>query len=230
MVTQKAKFLFVTIISLLAVACSGGGGGDDGSTDQLKRETKTALRVVHAALDVAPIEVYAGLQMAASARFGQQTYYSRLEDSSVKQLVVARANTAGSDVVKNIPITYADDTEYTLFVYGKAEDSSLKYNLMIDNIERPEETTCLVRLFNALPDSGNLTISGTDFTVAGVSYGEVSAFGHGACLAQTFRIMSADGAVAQVAVDLPERSEATIVITGDRDLGFTKLTTYLDLD
>ncbi|MCC6932027.1 MAG: DUF4397 domain-containing protein [Deltaproteobacteria bacterium] len=227
---KSVKTLLLIAVITVAVSCSGGGGGDDGSTTELKRETDTAVRLIHAAVDAAPLEIYGGLIQVTKGRYAQETFFGRVEDENVTELVVARANTAATDIVRRIPVNLAEDTEYTLFVYGKVGDDAFRYNFIIDNIERPDNGACIVRLFNGLPDSGDLTLGSKDFAQPGVRYGVVSSFRHSACGPQIFTITSPTGTLARVSIDLPEESEATIVLSGDKDLGYVKAVTYLDLD
>ena len=225
------RLMSVILCSCGLFACSGGGGGgsDDGSS--LRRNDDTAIRIIHAALDGTPVRVLIGEELVQGSRYAEEKFYSRI-DSGSQLLTIQRENTG--QTVTELSASLEDDIEYSLLLYGNASTGTFQTRIVEDIVERPESGRALLRLINALEERNNLQLSVIEdpsATISDVDFGESSSFIETASGPLTLLVTTNSGAeLARIIAEIPDRSDATLVIMGRSDLGviFTRL--YLDLD
>lgn len=220
-----------SVISLLSVisACSGGGGSEgENSSDGLSRGTSTAIRIMHAGIDLTPVDVRIGTTLLQSAHYAETKYYRPLS-AETSTITVTRSNDPTA-VLQTLPIKLKEDTEYSLFIYGQAKENRMRIVLIEDNATRPEEGACLLRVMNGYIGEPLLSLRGADFSVEGVRYGSVSEYVKTRCTQQAYSILINDRILHTGYFDLPDRSEATILLLGSKELGMANSKVFVDLD
>lgn len=227
-----ARVALAALGAMMLAACGGGGGGGDGG-GPAGRTTDTALRLIHASIDAVPLTVTVNqggtLVPVHTARYAQATDYFRLEEGDAL-LTVERANSPGSTVVQ-FPLQLAKETEYTLFAVGEARKGNFRVTLLQDIVARPEEGLAHLQVMNGYDHAGPLSVSVGGLNKGPLTLGATTGFFEVASGPQTLIISTSQGGeLARVALDLPDRGEATIVVSGAGDLGVHYITIYNDLD
>lgn len=212
---------------IVALSGCGGGGGDGGGG--AGRTTETAVRMIHASIDGAPLTASIPGLVLQKARFAELTSYVPLQPGGVN-ITVERVNSPGV-TVGNISAVLAEDTEYTLFVHGSAQAGTIEALLLTEPVERPEEGTARVQLLNGYIGSSGMELRGTGFGTPRAAEGASSGFITVPSGVQQISVVDERGRTIQsAAITLEDRGEATVVISGSRDLGISFLRTYVDLD
>lgn len=223
----------LTLLTTLA-ACSGGGGGSDqveinGVT--YTRSTKTGVRILHAAIDAVPLSLAVEDTVLQTARYSQATQFVEVEKGPVI-LKLEQANSAGM-VISSVSTELADDTEYSLLVYGGTDDSSFNVALLSEPIERPDEGKGRLQLVNAYDRGVTATFENAEDseTISALSLGSSSGLRELTSGPQTVTIRNSSGSViARRTVDLVDRTDVTLVVMGSKDLGVVFVSELLDLD
>ncbi|MCB0344358.1 MAG: DUF4397 domain-containing protein [Bdellovibrionales bacterium] len=230
---MKIVRLAALALCVLASACGGGGGGGGGGDGQsLVRSKSTAIRVIHAGIDATPVSVVVGegeeRQVVQTARYAQPRFYSSIPSGSL-DLRVERANTPGS-VVKSFAGQFADQTEYTVALYGELEGSGLRVALVEDTTVRPEPGMSLVNVFNGYIENG-ISVSVGSVTFPDLKFGSFGGFKDVASGEAQVEVLRSDGVLlGSFLIELPSAGEATIAVVGSRDLGVRFFPVYKDLD
>lgn len=226
----RSSYFWSAIVLLQLGACSGGGGGGGGADG---RTTDTAVRLIHASIDAVPFSlsvIQDGVSTAIqTARYAQSTSYVPVAEGN-QLITLERANTPGA-VVASFPTQLKEETEYTFFVLGEERRGNFRTTLIEDLVSRPEEGFSLVQVLNGFDDDSAITVS-----VAGASQGPIGLGGSSGFFElpigpQTFVISTVGGGErARVTVDLADRGETTILLSGSADLNVNFVTLYSDLD
>ena len=226
---QAQKFLLAIVIICLAGSCSGGGGSSDGgNNDGLSRGTDTAIRIIHAGIDLTPVDLSSGPDLIQSAHYGQTRYYRSVPSGSIT-ISVNRSNDPTA-VLRSLSYNLKEDTEYSLFIYGQEKGKQLQMNLVEDNAMRPEKGFCLVRVVNGYIGEARLSVRGTNFALENVKYGSASDYTKTLCPQQSFSITFENQVLNTGSIDLPDGAEATILLLGSKDLGLAESRVFVDLD
>lgn len=212
-------------IAITLTSCSGGGGGDGGG-GVVGRTTDTALRIIHGALDASPVTLKIGEETLQSARFAELKNYVRTSDGATA-IVVERANDPGV-TVSTFGVTLKDKTEYTVFLYGEVSRGSFATRLLEDIVSRPEAGLANFQVLNAFQDGGEIVVTIAGKPLDSVAFGGTSGFIEVPSGPQTVTVSG--GASATLALDIPDRGEITLLVTGDRALGVLFTPVYTDLD
>ena len=219
------KSLVFLIVSIQLVACGGGGGGGGGG-----RTTDTALRLIHAAVALAPLDVRIGELDLQRAHYGQLSSFVKVDDKGPQSVVLQRANTVGA-AFRTLSVDFADDTEYTIFIFGGRNAQSDGVAVFPEPVERPETGFARVQLLNGFESGSSVTVTGL-----GLSSSLSAGFGGGSGFVtipsgpQEFVAKVGSSEFARVSVDVADRGEITLVASGSNTLGYRKLKVYTDLD
>lgn len=222
MCISRSKVLYFCSLILFVLGCGGGGGGGGGG-----RTTDTALRVVHASLDRPPVVAKAGEAVLPPAAFGEVTSYTEVNPGPAT-VIAERANVPAP--VAQLPADFAANTEYTLFLYGQLQTGSANAKILEEPVAQPGPGKVRVQLLNALEGSSSLVLNGAGFSSNAAGFGSSSGFSESAPGPQTLTITNGRTTIAQVAVDIPDQGEATVLIAGSNDLGVKFTRVYSDLD
>lgn len=212
-----------------ALSCSGGGGSSEGGeSNGLSRGTDTAVRIIHAGIDLTPVEIRIGPEQIQGARYAQTKYYSPINSGNVT-MTINRLNDPTA-VVQTVSANLQDDTEYSLFIYGQASENQLQMKLIADNTVRPDKGFCLVRVVNGYIGEKRLSVKGASFNIQNIPYGGASDFVQTTCPQQAFSILVTGGVLNLGSMNLPDGAEATIVLIGSKTIGLADSRIYVDLD
>lgn len=131
--TSKSAFfliLFATLLSLAVVACGGGGGGGDSSSQS---ESKEGIRVLHASIEAAPVDVLSSVSespIISQAFFADRLGYHSLA-KEVQTLSLTRA-LSPSRVVASFEVDGASLKRGSLLLFGDVSTFGLRAKLLED--------------------------------------------------------------------------------------------------
>lgn len=219
------NILFGTAVIGAAVSCSGGGGDGGGEG----RTTDTGVRVIHAALDVEPVDLRLTDVSLQRAHYMDVTQYVPFEKGA-QNLILDRANAFGTTVA-NVPATLEKKIEYTLFMFGRVSTGSFNVSLLSDPVERPKAGFARVQLLHGYEGRGVLkgTVSGAALTPT--AFTRASGFVEVASGPANIVITDDNGrTVASLTTELADRGELTVLVAGATDLGVNFVRLYNDLD
>ena len=225
----------VLSLVLLSAGCSGGGGGGGGGSSA-GRTRETALRVIHAALDGAPVSLQVNSVFHQEAKFGIDQAYVPLTEGAA---AIVGVKPVTSEVIFQRTDAITKDTETTLLVYGSAAQDTLKTEMITDQILRPDQGRSFIRFYHALPGrsstrllcSANNSAGTAEEVTLSASYGGGSEYGELPSGTVSCRATTSIGAtLATQDFIVADRSELGVVLTGSSDLNFVVLRGYTDLD
>ena len=218
--------IFVGTVLLSAVGGCSGGGGEDGGEG---RTTDTGVRVVHAALDVEPVDLRLTDVPLQRARYADVTNFIPFEKGA-QTLILDRANALGTTVA-NVPATLEKKVEYTLFMFGRAGRGTFNVALLADPVERPKTGRSRVQLLHGFEGRGPLNGSVGGVSLPAAVFSKAGGFVEVASGPSTITITDDDGrTVATVATELADRGELTVLVAGATDLGLSFVRLFNDLD
>ena len=225
-VLRRTVILSIYAIVLLAIAaCSGGGGGGGGKG----RTTKTGIRIIHAALDEAPMSFAFGEKIIQTAAFGDATFCA-LISSGPQAFSVFRANDPNAVLFQGSQ-DFVKSTEYTLFVSGEVRKNQFSQQLVAEAVARPEVGNAVIRLYNAYSASQGVGLQCGADGIAPIGRSAVSAAltvtaGPRICQVK----LAGGGQLAEITLELADQSETALVVSGASDIGFLSIKPYIDLD
>lgn len=231
------KLLLIVLIVQLVAGCGGGGsssgssGGSSssGSVGKLKRGTSTAIRVVQASIDTAPVTVRAGGNVVQTARFVQPSFYANVPAGPVA-LRLEQANRPDA-LIAEIPTTLAENTEYTVFVRGTATQGQFSAQLVEDTVVKPPLGRALFRVYHGYSGGPSLIVNANGVDSDFVRFGDVSSFKEIPSGPTTVIIRNSGGPeISRLTVDVPDQGEISIVVAGQASLGAYFTPVYIDLD
>ncbi len=117
------------------VACGGGGGG--GSTES---SSATGVRVLHAAIDAAPVDVVVTGSPAPVARravFALDNRYHALPSGAINLQLTRTATPA--TVIGSFPVTADSESKFSILLYGDNSTFGLRTTLLAD--ETPSQSS-----------------------------------------------------------------------------------------
>lgn len=162
--TNEAVAVVLGLLCAAMTACGGGGGGGGGGSD-----SSHGVRVLHAAVDAAPVDVVSGGATVLSQQFfaGDKGY--RALSGGVQVLSLSRTLDP-ADVLATFSVDVAPADRYSILLYGDLQNLGLRTRLIEDKV--PEEIAgALVRVVNGVAGAATLTVS--------VSPGETTQLGFG---------------------------------------------------
>lgn len=213
------------LTGLLAAGCSGGGGegGGDGRT------TDTGIRVLHGAADIEPVDLRVGELLLQRAHFGDVTEYVKAEQGPAA-LVLDRANAAGTTVA-SLNADLQKKVEYSLLLFGRETSGTFSVRLLEDPVLRPETGTARLQIVNALEGAPPVRAVAGTVQTAPAAFSLASGFVDVPPGPASIAVKNEKGGtLLTLAVDIPDRSEATVFVTGVTDLNVIVGRVILDLD
>lgn len=211
------------IVAALAVACSlaacGGGGGGGGSGDS---SSATGVRVLHAAIDGAPVDVLVTGNPAPVSRravFALDNKYHALPSGPLN-LQLTRTATPGT-VIDSFAVTADSESKFSILLYGDNTTFGLRAALLTDETP-PDSSAAHVRVVDGV--TGAAAISATISSNAGsesvdVSFGQAGEYVPVAAGLVTIRAArAADGrTISSSAVTLESGGAYTYLVAGEVD-------------
>lgn len=220
------RHILIGTVILGAVGGCSGGGGDGGGEG---RTTDTGVRIVHAAIDVEPVDLRLTDVALQRAHYAGVTQYVPF-DKGAQTLILDRANAFGTTVA-NVPANLEKKTEYTLFMYGRVANGSFNVALLSDPVERPKAGLARVQLLHGFEGRGVLKGSVAGAALTPTNYARASGFIEVPSGPATITITDDDGRnVASLNTELADRGELTVLVAGAADLGVSFVRLFNDLD
>ncbi len=174
---SSATKLLLSTALILFTSCSGGGGGDNNGGGGSTSNASTGVRMVHASLDLPPLDVYSAGQTvpAASAAFGDTVFYESLA-AGAHTLNVTSANKP-AELRYVYPTTIAEGGRKTVFVYGSSNLLGIRSALLDDARPTVVEGTAAVRGLHAALQAGKVKlVVGSTVISGGIDYGAASEY------------------------------------------------------
>lgn len=204
----------LTVVS----ACGGGGGGSDsGSSSGDAGGSPDGIRVLHGAIDAAPVDLISSLNgstLVSQVTFAGDKSYRRAPSGS--QVFSLTRAFSPSQVVATVAADVASGGRYSVLLYGDVETFGLRTSL-IEDVVPSEFSGSLIRFVNGVTGASAVQASGGEAR-ATVAFGGASDYlgvSPGADVPVVV-VRSADGAPAVSSrVSLSEGGAYTFLIAGE---------------
>jgi hypothetical protein len=147
----------VLAITFSLSACGGGGGGGEGGGGG---SAPRGVRILHGAIDAAPIDVYTSLSPGAliqRASFASTQLYSLLPEGQ-QTLTVTRAKTPSVEI-RSFNVDVQSRQRMTLVLFGDNQQFGLSTRLLTDEIPEERGEGTLLRVFDGMTGASELLIS-----------------------------------------------------------------------
>ena len=167
---------------LFSFGCGGGGGGNSsgGNTGSLTFRPSSGLRLVHAAIDLAPAAIISSLNPdnpLETVRFGLAAPYVSLSRENQAISVSSIANLAAPLFVQ--AVSPQKDMRQTLLLYGDRGSLGLRLALLDDYPARPVAGKSSLRIIHALAGASAIDADfqqGSAQHTFSAAYGQASAY------------------------------------------------------
>ncbi len=200
------------------IACGGGGGGG----------RSTALRVLHGGIQVSPVDVLIDGIFLQSAHFADVTAFAAVSPGP-RAVDVNRANSPDVNF-NSLSFQFADNVQYSLLVSYNQQTRNPQVTLLEQPIVEPAQGAGRVQLINALEGSSPLSLTIGGASTPAASYATASGFIDTGVGPQTGSIRNSSGReVAQVSLDVGDRGELSVLVTGQTSLGQQFVRVFDDL-
>ena len=215
------KFGFLTVLLLAAVflqSCSGGGGGGEGGSS---RSADTGIRVLHAALDAAPVDIYVegrGAAVGQRIKFGRSNFYSELTPGP--QILKLTITQTPANVLAAFNLAVAAGQRRSILLYGGSGELPLQTQLIDDAPPQDLGGKTALRLAHGLIGAGSLKASLDGAALSStVLYGSASAYELADSGLRTLVVKRAadNRTVASSLIALESDRAYTVLIGGDID-------------
>ena len=218
----KINFGFINLIlitTLLLAGCGGGGGGGDGgSRGGNSSRPGTGFRVLHAALDTAPVDVVLGAEgtVRTLAEFSQASDW--VSTAAGTQSVELRRATTTSNV-KSTSFSLSDGQVASVLLYGDKESFGERLSIIDDALPQVASGNAAVRVVHGVMGALQVTASVDSLSLTnGTTIGQASDFVEvPASSASTIRVRrAADGLLLfQSTENLQPGGVYTVLVSGN---------------
>lgn len=208
----------MTIVVTGLVACGGGGGGS--SSNASNTSAKTGIRVIHASLDLGPIDLISSKngQVLSSTKFAAETFHSKTEEG----LDTFQLSTHGlpEEVFSAVSLEIQKKDQWSLLIYGNTDSLGIYSALIDDSRTPPQAGYANVRIIHGLVGAQRVQARSTATFQEEVSFGQASPWRELPTGSYQFLITrSVDGRpVATTRITLSEKISYSIVVGGELDL------------
>jgi hypothetical protein len=161
------------ILALLLTACGGGGGGSTGGDSG---SSAYGVRVLHAAIDGAPVDITSSIASAAvvsQAVFADSSGYRSLP-SGAQTLAVTKA-LSPADVIASFPASVGPRDRYSILLYGDTQRFGLRSKLIVDDVPAPT-AGAFVRFVNGVTGASALIVSSSSGQSQQINFGDNSGY------------------------------------------------------
>lgn len=165
---RRISALVLVSVFLSLQACGGGGGGSSSGASssnqnlQSFRDGKTAIRVLHSALDLPPVQTYINSEPLQKVTFVPDAFYTQVSDGEVS---LEAFNPYSQTVIgSSHATTLAKGDGITLLVYGSIEQGNLNSSLISDALPELEAGFSSIRIINGVSKTGTIemVLTGSD--------------------------------------------------------------------
>lgn len=173
---KSIKTLSCLLISLLS-ACGGGGGGSESSGGS-KESAATGVRILHAVIDTAPVEISSSLnpgEVVTGGFFAEKTLYGEL--SQAEQILSVAMRTVPTEVYDTAAITVEKNKHYSLLFFGNQATIGLRSAVINDEPGDIPAGSAAVKVVHGLVGASQLNMSFSDGQNAnGTAFGSASEY------------------------------------------------------
>jgi len=221
--TNISRTFCVFSVALALVSCGGGGGGSGGG-----RSTGTGLRVIHASMDLPPVVITVNGSEFTRASYGSSSSYSGV--SAGPSTVAVQFQNRSNSVFSSLTVRFEEGMEHTLLLRGESRIGNFRASLIVEEVVQPAPGTARLQFVNGFGSGGDLRLDFQGGIGDGVSPGELGEVIEIPAGPQQISVVEGSRALTSSSVNLPDRGEITVVVSGSRDLGvsFTELVEDLD--
>jgi hypothetical protein len=214
-------FVLVAVVSAALSGCGGGGGGGGGGGNGSETNSSTTgVRVLHAAIDAAPIDVFVGGVTGAvsnKAVFGVDNGYHSLPSGQLN-ISLTRASTP-SVVVGTAAVSSNSESRFSILLYGDNSTFGLRTTLLTDESPADPENARL-RIVDGVTAAAEISAdisSGVFEDSTQVGFGKASKYLSVPPGVVSIRVnRSADGrAIAATTATLEAGREYTYLVAGE---------------
>lgn len=230
------KLLQVALLSLLLTSCAGSGSGGDssdssaGNTKQISlKSNSTGIRVLHAAIDAAPVDLYsAGQDLLQTAQFGKTTSYIKAKAGLQTFFLSETQNPTG--LLDQFDLDLSQGSRISLLFFGN--QTSLGLHSSVLDQAKPELAPGMaaIRVVHGLVGALNLSaFLDTDTLAKNIAFGSAAEYIPVSPGIRTFWAQrAADGlTVYSAAKEIKAGEYYTFLVAGEVDY-FVNSTTYQD--
>ncbi len=209
---KKSSFYSLIILASMLTACGGGGGGGGGGS----AEVGTGIRVLHAAIDVVPVDVIStaaqGVIVSQAVFAASSSYRSLPSGTQVLSLTTAFNST---QVIATFNLDVSSDSRQSIVLYGDNQSRGTETKLLNDQL--PESFTGgLIRIVNGATGASALSVS-TPTDSLTVDFGASSQYVNATPgVVQVVSRVALDGAIVTTnALTVEEGRAYTVLIAGE---------------
>lgn len=157
--------LVVVLCSILLAACSGGGGSGGGSGSS--KRPSTGFRVLHGAIDTAPLDIYSSLKEGSSLGVSAFERSSNYISSGTGDLTVTLTrSTLSSDVVFSQALSLGKGDVFSILVYGDRKALGERIALIPDPGVAVTSGNSAIRFIHAAGGAASIAASAADTLAA----------------------------------------------------------------
>jgi len=232
---KQLKFLFLLISLLSLCSCSGGGGGGGDSEESSEdssngRTTLPGLRIIHGSIDGSPLTAKISGLGVQTARYVEPRFFSRIEEGQDVNIVIDRARSIGVGLT-NFVTDIENGNEYTVFVFGSVSDDTATARLLVEPVIQPDDGFARIRILNALEGSGGVVLETLGLVQEAESIGEATEFSEIPSGPRTLFVRTDTGSpLGSLEIEVENRSEISVLVTGSLELGVVYVKAYTDFD
>lgn len=171
------KLLFTLCVSTMTlVACGGGGGGGGGgSSDEQRARPSTGFRILHANIDLAPVDIFLGAETAARGRARFARASSWVDARGPQSIVLKRANT--DEQVESVTINLSPDEVQSVLLYGDYNNFGLRTASIDDTLPALSAGTVAVRVIHGAVGAAQVIAqAGAETLTTGTAFGSASKY------------------------------------------------------
>ena len=209
---KKSSFYSLIILASMLTACGGGGGGGSSAGG----EVGTGIRVLHAAIDVVPVDVIStakeGVIVPQAVFAVSSSYRSLPRGTQVLSLTTAFNRTK---VIATFNLDVSSDSRQSIVLYGDNQSRGTETKLLNDQL--PESFTGgLIRIVNGATGAAALSVS-TPTDSLTVDFGASSQYVNATPgVVQVVSRVALDGAiVSSNSLTVEEGRAYTVLIAGE---------------
>ena len=210
---KKSSFYSLIILASMLTACGGGGGGGGGGGSA---EVGTGIRVLHAAIDVVPVDVIStaaeGVIVSQAVFAASSSYRSLPSGTQVLSLTTAFNST---QIIATFNLDVSSDSRQSIVLYGDNQSRGTETKLLNDQL--PESFTGgLIRIVNGATGASALSVS-TPTDSLTVDFGASSQYVNATPgVVQVVSRVALDGAiVSSNSLTVEEGRAYTVLIAGE---------------
>lgn len=139
---------FLLSLILLLASCGGGGGGSSDSAGSNSGNAQQGIRVIHAAIDFGPLEIFSLSGSVDKARFAEVSYHGRL-DSGLQNINLAAAGSAANSYW-SASVDLKDGQRKSVLAFGGYKEQDLRVAVIDDSSVVINDSFASVRFINGL--------------------------------------------------------------------------------